>query len=151
MIKRLFLLSVFSLVWCTCMYAKDLLPAQVPAPVRAYVEKNHPSAADVKWDYDEDDGVYEAEFRVDGLECKLEISPAGILVRSKQDVRAEEIPSAIRQYLDEEYAGYKILGANKQSDGKQVRYDVGVKGKNVLGYTRHCNILFDARGKVIED
>ena len=55
----------------------------------------------------------------------------------------------IPQYIREHYAGYKILGANKKVFGNKITYDVGIKGKNAQGNTRHYNVYFDSKGNKI--
>lgn len=133
------------------VYAGDIDESRVPRMVKESVKKAYPEAARVKWDFEEDENVYEAEFEIGDLEYKLEITPEGKIVYSKEDITIESIPPVIKEYLAKEYAGYKIMGANKIMKKGVVKYDVGIVGKNSYGHKRHYNIHFDAEGKVMRD
>lgn len=135
--------------FCTSTFAGSIKEAAVPAKVKNYVINHYPKARSIDWDFEDDDNLYEAKFKIDQLKYKLQITPDGRLYTSKEDVLISTLPKAIPQYIREHYAGYKILGANKKISGNKVTYDVGIKGKNAQGHTRHYNIYFDSKGNKI--
>ena len=96
------------------------------------------------------ENVYEVEFEIGDLDYKLEITPEGKIVYSKEDITIESIPAVIKEYIAKEYPDYKIMGANKIMKTDAVKSDVGIVGKNSYGHKRHYNIYFDAEGKVIK-
>ena len=113
------------------------------------IMSHYPKAQSIDWDFEDDDNLYEAKFKIDKLKYKLQITPDGRLHASKEDVLISTLPKLIPQYIREHYAGYKILGANKKVFGNKITYDVGIKGKNAQGNTRHYNVYFDSKGNKI--
>ena len=132
------------------VFAGDIDEAQVPKVVKECVKQAYPEVKKIKWDFEEDENVYEAEFEINDLEYKLEITPEGKIVYSKEDLTIESIPDVIKEYLKKNYEGYKILGANKITKKGVVKYDVGIVGENSYGHKRHHNIYFDAKGNVVK-
>ena len=129
--------------------AGSIKETAVPAKVKNYVMSHYPKAQSIDWDFEDDDNLYEAKFKIDKLKYKLQITPDGRLHASKEDVLISTLPKLIPQYIREHYAGYKILGANKKVFGNKITYDVGIKGKNAQGNTRHYNVYFDSKGNKI--
>lgn len=136
-------------LFCTSTFAGSIKETAVPAKVKNYVMSHYPKAQSIDWDFEDDDNLYEAKFKIDKLKYKLQITPDGRLHASKEDVLIFTLPKPIPQYIREHYAGYKILGANKKVFGNKVTYDVGIKGKNAQGNTRHYNVYFDSKGNKI--
>jgi|GEM_PF-801971 hypothetical protein len=136
-------------LFCTSTFAGSIKETAVPAKVKNYVMSHYPKAQSIDWDFEDDDNLYEAKFKIDKLKYKLQITPDGRLHASKEDVLISTLPKPIPQYIREHYAGYKILGANKKVFGNKVTYDVGIKGKNAQGNTRHYNVYFDSKGNKI--
>ena len=122
-------------LFCTSTFAGSIKEEAVPAKVKNYVINHYPKARSIDWDFEDDDNLYEAKFKIDQLKYKLQITPDGRLHTSKEDVLISTLPKAIPQYIREHYAGYKILGANKKISGNKVTYDVGIKGKCTGSYT----------------
>ena len=130
--------------------AKDINPESVPTNVKSYVSKNYPKASYVKWEDKTKKGYYEAEFRIDGREVELDISTSGTLLKSKEDILIKDIPSFATNYINKNYSGAEILGANKKTENSATTYSVGIKFQNNKGYERHRNIVFDSKGNVIK-
>ena len=145
--KYIFLFIAY--LFCTSTFAGSIKETAVPAKVKNYVMSHYPKAQSIDWDFEDDDNLYEAKFKIDKLKYKLQITPDGRLHASKEDVLISTLPKPIPQYIREHYAGYKILGANKKVFGNKVTYDVGIKGKNAQGNTRHYNVYFDSKGNKI--
>lgn len=146
--KCCFLLSVCLL--CNTVFADDLKDEQVPSQVKAYVAKHYPKANSVEWEFDEDDNLYEAEFKIDNLKVKLKLTTKGVLRSSKEDMEAKNLSDSITMYIRKNHPNYKILGANKYVRDNVTIYDVGIKGKNSFGYTRHNNLYFNEQKKPIK-
>lgn len=127
---------------------EKLPPSAIPSKILTYIEQHYPKANKIEWEYEDDDKLYEAQFKIDGLEYKLKFTQEGILQYAKEDIRQSDISQTIIRYIQKEYKGYKILGANKLFINGAYIYDVGIKGKNILGFTRHYNIYFDENGKL---
>lgn len=140
---------LFSCLLASPVFAGSIKESEVPAKVKAYVTTHYPQATAIEWDYEKDEGVYEAEFRINRLEYKLEITPEGVLYASKEDLLVSALPASVTKYIETTYPGYKILGANKKVKGKKVIFDVGIKGKDTSGRSRYRNIYFDGEGNLL--
>lgn len=147
--KKLILFATGVLATLT-IYAKDILPEQVPNAVRSYVTKHYPKANHVEWDDKSKKGYYEAEFKVDGREVELDIATNGTLLKSKEDILIKDIPANMVQYINKHYTEAEILGANKRVQNQSTSYSVGIRFTNRQGYERHRNIVFDSKGNVIK-
>lgn len=143
-------LFLIACILCGSVFAGNIKESAVPAKMKAYLTAHYPDATGTEWDFDDDDNVYEAEFKIKGLEYKLEITPEGVLHASKEDLAVSALPESINAYIRQNYPDYRILGANKKMKGGKVTYDVGIKGKNSYGQTRHHNIYFNEKGEVIK-
>ncbi len=151
--SKLFMSWSFLLLTCllwNTTFAKDLKEEQVPEPVKKYVTKHYPKADDVEWEFDDDDNLYEAEFKINHLKVKLKLTPAGALHTSKEDMEAGNLSNTIVVYIQKNHPGYQILGANKYVQNNVTVYDVGIKGKNSFGQTRHENLYFNEQGQSIK-
>lgn len=131
------------------VFAGSIKESQVPVKVKAYVATYYPQATAIEWDYEKDEDIYEAEFKINRLEYKLEITPEGILHASKEDIPVSALPAAVTKHIETTYPGYKIVGANKKVKGKKVVFDVGIKGKDASGRSRYRNIYFDGEGNLL--
>lgn len=146
---RKIILGTICLILVSVAFAHSADPFIIPAKVRTYVEKHYPKAGSVDWDFDEEENVYEAEFKRNGLEYELKLTSEGVLKYSKEDVRISNLPAPVLHYVQKEYKGYKILGANKLFIQGKYLYDVGIKGKDASGHTRYFNLYFDGKGNVV--
>lgn len=140
---------LFSCLLASPVFAGSIKESEVPAKVKAYVTTHYPQATAIKWDFEKDEGVYEAEFKINDLEYKLEITPEGSLYASKEDILVSALPAAVTKYIETTYPGYKIVGANKKVKDKKIVLDVGIKGKDTSGRSRYHNIYFDGEGNLL--
>lgn len=134
---------------CTPAMAGHIKESSVPTTVKNCIEEKYPAAKDIEWDFDKDEQLYEAEFKIDGLEYKIEITPDGVLYASKEDFPVSGLPAAITKYIAEHYPDSKILGANRKTSRGIVTYDVGISDKGSRGRTRHRNLYFDVQGQSV--
>lgn len=140
-------LCMASVSWA---FAGDKIPASaVPSKISTYVKTNYPKASAISWEFEEDENLYEAEFKITGLEYKLKITPEGVLLYSKEDIRISDIPPAVKKAALRQYQNYKIIGANKLFQKGKFIYDIALKGENASGFTRHRHVRFDVNGKVV--
>lgn len=68
----------------------DIPASNVPAPVKAQVQNQFPNAGVIEWDFDHDEDVYEAEFRINGLEYDMKLSADGTVFLIKAGKRVKE-------------------------------------------------------------
>ncbi|MET0263271.1 MAG: hypothetical protein ABW223_10265 [Rariglobus sp.] len=126
--------------------AGDVLAANVPAPVTGYVAQHFPKASAIEWDFEKDENVYEADFKIDGFEHELKISPAGALVYSEIDIVLSALPAAVSSYLKTHHANATLLGAKKVVKAGQLKYEVALVQDGFFGKKRHKNIYISEAG-----
>lgn len=132
----------------------------VPAPVKAIIAKEYPKATSIDWDFEDDDGYYEAEFKIGELDYEVHVSPTGELLKRKEQIMVKDIPAAISSYIKDHHPEHTVRKAKKitrhmtvKKDGKDVKekvitYKVDVrKGMLPLG---DKELVFTEKGELIE-
>ncbi len=79
----------------TAVHAKDLAKNEVPAEVLEAFESKYPGVVVEKYDFDDDDNVFEIDAQKGTLEIEAKFRKDGTLVESKEDVRAQELPATV--------------------------------------------------------
>lgn len=156
-IKTLSLILLSTFIGLTLHAVKE---KEVPQPVRDLVSKEYPKAVKVDWDYDKDDGYYEAEFEIDKLEYELHISPGGELLRKQEQILIKDVPEVIATYVQTHHPDHVIRKAKKitrytysiqedrQVQDQTVNYEVDIrKGMLPLG---DKEMIFNDKGDLIE-
>lgn len=151
MVKKIITLNIFFIFIFICN-AKDIKEENIPTNIRKYVTTHYPTASDIEWKYDSKRKFYKAKFELGNTDrdVKLEISSNGKLLYSKEDIPIESIPVNIKNYIKTNYDNAVILGGNKVYSNGSSSYDIGIVYRNIAGFKRHNNIIFDIRGNVIE-
>lgn len=106
------ILAVFS--FSACGQSKD-----VPAKVKTAFEQKFPTAQKVKWDK-ENEAEWEAEFKMNGEKYSANFTTDGQWMETEYEIEKSTIPQAVKQTLDNEFAGYDIEEAeiSETTDGK---------------------------------
>ena len=120
----------------TAVHAKDLTKNEVPAAVLEAFESKYPSVVVEKYDFDDDDNVFEIDAQKGTLEIEAKFRKDGTLVESKEDVRAQDLPVAVLNQIKEKYPKAKVLGANRVFKDGEHFWDVGIKVRG-----RHRNVI----------
>lgn len=116
--------------------AKDLAKSEVPEVVLNAFEAQFPDVVVEKYDFDEDKNVFEIDAEKGKLEIEAKYRKDGVLVESKEDVRAKDIPVPVLKAVKEQYPNAKVLGANRVFKNGTYFWDVGVKDGS-----RHHNMI----------
>jgi hypothetical protein len=117
-----------------------LKESQVPAPVRAAFEKQHPGTKG-KWEKEE--GNYEVSFDKDGKEQSLVINETGTILETEYSIPVTELPAPVAGYIKDHYNGAEIKDAAKITNNKgEIMYEAAIKGKDVI---------FDANGNYLKE
>lgn len=128
--KKATALVALSLFVGASALAGNIKESSVPAVVKAYVVKNYPQATEVEWDYEEKGNFYSAEFKIDGADHDLDISPEGKLIHSEIEIDASLLPKEVHAYLAEQYPGFRIKEVEKQTHRGTDYYVVKIKGQH---------------------
>lgn len=78
-----------------------------PTEVTTAFSQKFPTAKKVKWDK-ENETEWEAEFKMNGKEFSANFTSEGIWKETENEISEAEIPLAVKQTLESEFAGYKI-------------------------------------------
>jgi len=102
---------------------------EVPAKVSTAFAQKFPDAKKVKWDK-ENATEWEAEFKMNGKEYSANFNADGAWMETEYEINKKEIPAAVKQTLDGEFAGYKIEEAeiSETAAGKVYEFELE-KGK----------------------
>jgi len=119
---------------------KSEQPVSVPAAVTKSFQQQFPKATGVKWKAK--DNQYKAEFE----KHDVWYDAAGKLVKQKEDIKEADLPAAIKQAVQQQFAGYTIHDADKHTAGTTVTYKVELKKK-----PEERKVTFSADGKVLEN
>lgn len=114
--KNLILISMIMAVvsLSACGQNKD-----VPAKVKTAFEQKFPTAQKVNWDK-ENETEWEAEFKMNGEEYSANFTTDGKWMETEYEIEESDLPQAVKQTLDNEFAGYDIeeVEISETPDGK---------------------------------
>lgn len=136
-----------SAILLAAMFAATFANAQknsdkdVPAIVKATLQKNYPDAKEIKWEKEK--GNYEAEFEVEETDYSLLIDASGNVLETEVEIKSDALPVKAKEYVSKNYPGQKIKEAAKITDSRGlVTYEAAVKGKD---------LIFDSNGNFIKE
>src|SRR5688500_2976173 len=121
-LKELSVLKKFCLAAVIALFsfsvsAQDVNQGAVPDNVVESFNGEFASASDVDWD-SQDDG-YEAEFSLNGKESEVLYDMSGNKKMVKTEIERTELPQAIQDKLDKEYASFEFSEfARVEKEGK---------------------------------
>lgn len=79
----------------------------VPKAVNDAFRNKYPKAKKVEWEQEED-GIFEAEFRLSGKELSAEFKKDGTWLCTESELKRKHLPDAIIDSINEHFKGYKI-------------------------------------------
>lgn len=116
-------MTLNAVLWGAC--SPDLRESKVPSVVRNSVATHFAGAGSVEWEKERQN--YEAEFRVDTVSYTVLVNPGGTLLRFKHEITPAQLPPAVQQTLQSQYAGYEVDGTEKIEQDGQTFYQVEVE------------------------
>ena len=100
------------------------------------------NASKVKWDQEEEN-EWEAEFKMNGDEMSASFDNAGKWLETEKELKKNELPAAVLNAFNTQYAGYKLGEAAEIEKPDFKGYELGIeKGEETL------EILVTADGKI---
>lgn len=100
------------------------------------------NATKVKWDQEEEN-EWEAEFKMNGDEMSASFDNAGKWLETEKELKKNELPAAVLEAVNAEYAGYKMEEAAEIEKPDFKGYELGIeKGEEEL------EILVAADGRI---
>ena len=102
------------------------------------------NATKVKWDQEEEN-EWEAEFKMNGNEMSASFDNAGKWLETEKELKKNELPEAVQNAFNTQYAGYKLDEASAIEKPDFKGYELGIeKGEETL------EILVTADGKITD-
>ena len=126
--NKIFMLICATLL-CGSIGAQKIATDKVPAAVHSTFKSKFPSATKATWQMEGKN--YEAEFKMSEVAHTASFSPSGTWLKTDTSIKIAELPSAVKETITKEFAGYAIKQANKTEDAKHGKgYEVAIeKGK----------------------
>lgn len=121
--------------------AQEMRDTDVPAEVKAAVQKSYKDAKGLKWE--KEGPNFEAEFVWEGKETSAVYDQNGTFLEVEIEFKLADIPAAARDYLSKNYTSKKINEVTKisKADGS-ITYEIEIKKKD---------LFFDANGQFIKE
>lgn len=141
--KTLKILTVSFFVTCFAT-AQDISQADVPAIVKAAFEKEYGNASGVEWELKMEN--YKVEFNVKRMDSEVWYNASGIVLKKEQEITKSELPSAVLDAINLNYAGYRIDEIEKVWKDNITTYKLELEKGQV---EKHIN--FSSEGKVIKE
>ncbi|MEJ8755397.1 SdiA-regulated domain-containing protein [Pontibacter sp. H259] len=116
---------------------------KVPEAVKVQFADRYPTIKQADWDHEE--GNFEAEFKVSGLERTALFTPGGKLISYTEEIDHRHLPKFILEQVQAKYANYKIDEAHRIQQNGAANYVVELEDK-----MDEVKLRFDASGKLIE-
>ena len=102
-------------------------PGRCPAPVIASVSKAFPKVAISACKPERDHGkdIFEVKLvRPGGDRLEVDVAADGTILQVEEPIAVDALPDAVKKAFAAKYRGAKATGANKQTAGKDVRYEI---------------------------
>ena len=122
--KRVSLLLAIAVMVLTQACAQN--NSKVPAKVKAAFTQKFPTAKKVKWDK-ENATEWEVEFKMKGKEYSANYTSDGVWKETEHEIKKSDIPAAVKQTLDKEFAGYDMEEAEISETQKGKVYEFALE------------------------
>ncbi len=122
-------------------FSQKMKEAEVPAAVKSALQKQFPTAKDVKWDKEKNQ--YEASFDLNKADQSVLFDASGKIVETEVEIEMSQLPKGVTEYVKANYKGMNVKEAAKITDASgKVTYEAEVKG---------MDLLFDSNGKFLKE
>lgn len=133
------LLFVFLCVLALSVAAQKISDKEVPQAVKEAFAKKFPGAKVEHWQ--KENVNYEAEFDFEKAEMSANFDEKGNCLETETEIQTNDLPTAIKSYLEKNVPGKKIKEAAKITDASgKLSYEAEVN---------HRDYIFDAQGNFI--
>ena len=144
--KKKFFLSAIALLFAVgYAIGQDIPQSKVPSLVVNQFQQNFSKARDIEWEMKGEN--YEVEFEVGrhpDRDHEILYSPAGQVLRHKQEISSKDLPAQISQKLKAEYDGYRIKDVKKIVEGDKTIYKLEAKS-----HKEEWELKLDEKGNIL--
>lgn len=115
----------------------------VSEAIRTAFSAKYPS---VNPHWENDHGYFKAEFRLEGREAEAWFDQSGVWQRTEVDYKSADLPQVVKDYINKQYAGYRIDDADfvQTKDGQEY-FDIELEKGEADVYLK-----IDAQGNIIK-
>ncbi len=107
--------------------AQTVDTANIPAVVKNNFYEKHTDAQKVEWKMS--DQNYLVKFEIADIDHKIIYSPAGEIISSAREIKAEELPAAVTAAIAKDFSNYKIEEADEITTSGVITYKVELDGE----------------------
>lgn len=144
--KFAMVLFAIQLIATQVNYAQKLKPSDVPAEVTQAMDFQYPYVKVSAWQLS--DGNYIATFKDEGSVGKAYVSPSGEWIRTTYDIKKDELPSVITEYVKANYPDFIISSSFlEETEAAPLHYMVEVKPDGI-GF-KPSRLSFNDKGDLI--
>lgn len=137
--KSMFIAAGLMISLAAC--AQKVKESDVPAVVKDAFKKAYKDVKEVKWE--KEGANFEAEFDVGETDQSVAFDATGQVIETEIEIKVEELPTGVKDYVAKNYKDTKIKEATKITDSKgTVTYEAEIKDKD---------LIFDTNGKFIKE
>lgn len=137
---KMYLLFAAVLLSSTAI-GQDIPSREVPSAVINTIKAKFPNTSRLEWEKKGD--LFEAEFHVNNIDHKALLDPSGKLLVYKRDIRAADLPRAVKNTIRKQYANFRIDDVEKLEREGAVFYQVELDGE-----PHDQKLVISAEGKV---
>lgn len=141
MLKWLFYISM--VLYSLPSFAQVVKEADVPAEVKTKMKQMFPGASVIVWSK-ESPGFINSDFVLDKSRMTAVFSTSGSWVATETQVKREQFPLSIGDYLNTNFPEARVSHCIKASSVKQETYECRVKTK-----TGDYELVFDTAGNML--
>ena len=102
-------------------------PSRCPAPVTARISEAFPKAEVTACKPERDRGrdIFEVKLtRPGGEHLEVDVAADGTILQVEQPIAVDALPGAVKQAFTARYPGARATGANQQTAGADLRYEI---------------------------
>jgi len=120
-----------------------------PAKIKSSFEQKYPDTKVIEWEFDNEDKMWEAEFKMGKPELTAVFSENGDWVETEQEIKKKDLPQPVRATLQSEFAEYDIEETEfvETPEGKFYEIEVELEKKDS---EIEIELLISPDGKVIK-
>lgn len=101
-----YLLTAMTVICSAMLFAQEIPAEKVPSEVKTAFQSKFPDAKKVEWEME--DGLYEAEFKMKGNEMSATFDSKGIWKETETEIKVKNLPKAVSNMLANEFPGFEI-------------------------------------------
>ena len=145
-VKLAVILFAMQLLALPVSFAQKIKPADVPSEVSQAMDFQYPYVKVSAWQLES--GVYIATFKDEGSVGKAYISPGGEWIRTTYDIKKDELPSVITEYVKANYPDFVISSSFlEEQENAPLHYMVEVKQEGI-GF-KPSQLSFSDKGELL--